>query len=255
MRLRKTILAAAALAIFFAPAVINVAVGNAQAVPNCGGQGAARHDATVANPYVCNLPGLDVTVTGPGGQPVTRHFAAQVTANGLTVSATFKMTGGVLPVDVPIRVSHHFGVSGGGGPSSENSGFIRAGQTTGTVTDSFPCRDGQFDVKAWFTANGDERGRVGGPWILNGTEATCLLAPGPTTTAPATTTTPTTPASVAPLPSVAPSVTSGSTQAPQAGVSGTLPATGHGEPVAIAVVVALFGAFLVVVARSKIARA
>ena len=49
-------------------------------------------------------------------------------------------------------------------------GTIPAGATSITLVDSAPCRLGQLDIKAVFTGNGDARGRIGGPWISNGTD-------------------------------------------------------------------------------------
>lgn len=164
--------------------------GTAHALPNCGGQHAAPH----AVPYDCALPGIDITVGG-----LTRHFSAVVHANGTNVSVDYLMTGGTLPVNVPIRITHHENISGAGLGSDTAAGFILAGQTTATLTDSSPCRAGQLDVMAVVTAPGSgDRFRVGGPWIENGTGCT------DTSSIPATVPTPPTTAPAVPVPPVVP---------------------------------------------------
>ncbi len=187
------------------------------ATPNCGGQNAAPQPV----PYTCNLPGIDITAQG-----ATRHFAAQVHADGNAVTITYLMTGGVLPVDVPIRIVHHEGISGAGGASDEATGVIPAGKTTATLTDSSPCRAGQLDVKAVDISNGSgDRFRVGGPWIQNGTGC------NETTTVPqSSTTVPVPPSSTAPPPASTPGSTPGSSvesTAPTSVGGGALPKTGH----------------------------
>jgi hypothetical protein len=198
---------------------------------NCGGQGAAPVAASADAPYVCTMPGIDITVQG-----VTRHFSGVLTANGTTVSVTFTMSA-PLPVAVPLVLIHHTGKSGDGQPEIRVEGSIPAGSTTATVVDSKPCQDGQVDAKAIFTKPGDERGRVGGPWIFNGTPEQCIdtQTSVPATTVPVATTVPGT---VAPLPSVpgtpAPSISQRAT---------TLPATGYpiAGPLLLAATVLGFG--------------
>jgi len=184
-----------------APACLSLA---SAAVPNCGGQSAAPQPV----PYVCNLPGIDITYQG-----VTRHFAAQVFADGTKVTVTFTMSA-PLPVAVPIRIVHHEGISGAGGSENESSGVIPAGATTAVLVDSAPCRNGQLDVKAVNTSNGSgDKYRVGGPWIRNGTG--CI----DTSTVPQSTTVPST--------TIAPPSTStpGSTTTPPGPVESTAPTT------------------------------
>lgn len=169
--------------------------GTAGALPNCGGQHAAPH----AVPYDCALPGIDITVGG-----LTRHFSAVVHANGTNVSVDYLMTlngqPAPLPVAVPIRITHHDGISGAGLGFDTAAGFIAAGATTATLTDSAPCRAGQLDVMAVVTAPGSgDRFRVGGPWIENGSGCTDI-----TSTVPATVPTPPTTAPAVPVPPVVP---------------------------------------------------
>jgi hypothetical protein len=201
---------------------------------NCGGQGAAPQPV----PYTCTLPGIDITVSG-----ITRHFSAVVSANGTSVTAVITMTGGLLPVNVPVKIVHHEGISGAGGNEDSAQGFILAGQTTATVVDSSPCRAGQLDVKAVDTSPGSgDKFRIGGPWITNGTG--CMDTQ---TTVPATTVASTVPAVTTPgAPTTAPTV-----PATDASRITALPATGTDLNWFIVSTAALlfFGAVLVVTGR------
>jgi hypothetical protein len=210
----------------------------AGAAPNCGGQSAAPQPV----PYDCDLPGIDITYQG-----VTRHFSAHVHADGTHVTVTYLMST-PLPVDVPIRIVHHEGVSGAGLASDSSQGVIPAGAVTATLVDSSPCRDGQLDVKAVFIGNGQSQGRVGGPWIRNGTDCTT------TTTVPQSSTTslPTSTSSSAPPPTTTPTSTVPSTvgstaptSPPQSGGGGAsstnLPATGSDLLPRALIGVVLFG--------------
>ena len=85
--------------------------------------------------------------------------------------------------DAPIRITHHIGISGAGGPRSVAEGVIPAGQTTATLSVTTPCFAGQVDIKFVFILDSQPQGRVGGPWIENGTGCT-----PPTTTTTTTTT-------------------------------------------------------------------
>lgn len=222
--------------------------GTAHALPNCGGQ----HAPPQPVPYDCALPGLDITV----GQ-TTRHFSAVVHANGTNVSVDYLMTGGTLPVDVPIRITHHDGISGAGLNSDTASGFIRAGSTTATLVDSSPCRAGQLDVMAVVTAPGSgSRFRVGGPWIENGTGCTDTTSI-PTSSTPATVPAPPTTTPAVPVPPVVPPSTGQGPPVPSvpAGppITGTLPATGSSEygPVTLAALLLGPGAAAIVVAATR----
>jgi hypothetical protein len=249
---------AAGLAAGIAALGLAASSAGAQTIPNCGGQGAARHDASVAAPYVCNLPGIDITQPGPNG-PVTRHFAAQVTVNGIIVSVTFKMTGGVLPVKVPVGIVHHFGVSGNPcsqpGDCPNASGNILPGQTTATVTDSKPCQDGQLDVKAVdISPSSGDTYRVGGPWILNGLASVCLLAPPPgETTVPTTAPATTVPATTVPGEATSiPASTGPTTTAARVSPGGTLPPTGSNDgPPAAAIAVLAFAVGTALIAFTR----
>jgi len=238
---RRLLIATAVLATgVTAPACLS---SPAHAAGNCGGQNATPQPV----PYTCNLPGIDLTVQG-----ITRHFSAVVNADGTRVTVQFIMTGGTLPVAVPIRIVHHEGISGAGGSENESQGTIPAGQTTATLTDSAPCRDGQLDVKAVFIANGQSQGRVGGPWIQNGTGCNATTTvPQSSTTLPVSSTVPpsptTTPASTVPS-------TVGSTapaSPPQSGGGGgthstQIPATGRDASPLILASAVLVGLGLVV---------
>jgi hypothetical protein len=200
-----------------ASACLSVGVANA-AVPNCGGQSAPPQPV----PYTCNLPAKAITYQG-----VTRSFSAVVNADGSRVTVQFVMSA-PLPVDVPIRIVHHESISGAGGAENESSGFIFAGQTTATLTDSAPCREGQLDVKAVNTSNGSgDAFRVGGPWIQNGTGCTVV-----TTTVPQSSTTVTAtsvPSSTVPPPASVPQPTTSAPTVPSVtskASGGTLPPTG-----------------------------
>ena len=220
--------------------------GTASALPNCGGQNAAPQPV----PYTCFLPGRDITYQG-----VTRHFSAVVFADGVHVTVTYTMSAPV-PVDVPIRIVHHTGISGAGLGSDQSQGFIPAGQTTATLVDSSPCREGQLDVKAVNTANGSgDNFRVGGPWIRNGDS--CI----DTTTIPSSSTTTAVTSSTVPPPSSTPGTrppvesTAPTSRPPVTSGGGTLPPTGNGLDIAgvgwLATLVVVAGGYLVHSTRKR----
>jgi hypothetical protein len=115
------------------------------------------------------------------------QVSAVLRADGQTVTVTYTL---VAPrtTDAPIRVTHHIGISGGGGPRSVAEGVIPAGQTTATLSVTTPCFAGQVDVKFVFVLDSQPQGRVGGPWIQNGTPPCTPPTTPPTTPPPSTTT-------------------------------------------------------------------
>ena len=157
--------------------------------------------------------------------------------------------------ETPIRVRWHDGINSGPA-AAEVSGVIPVG-STGPATLSLTALScgGQIDMTAVFTANGDSRGRVGGPFI---TIETCATAPTttPTSTPPdAVTTTPMTVSTSAPAPVT---TSTGSTSAAvvlaatvTSQPAGGLPATGGSgmNPAAAGVVASVVGAALVVLTR------
>jgi hypothetical protein len=123
--------------------------GQAHALPLCGGNQTVR-----PAPWTCvntkMIDGTEITVV------------LDVTAAG-AASATFTLATS-RPVDTPIRIRWHEGVSSGS--PDEASGMIPAG-SLGPVTLSVTTTTcgGQIDTKAVFTGNGDARGRVAAPFI------------------------------------------------------------------------------------------
>jgi hypothetical protein len=214
MKLRPLIVIGALAVAPTASACLSVGVANA-AVPNCGGQSAPPQPV----PYQCDLPGIDITASG-----FTRHFAAHLSADGTHVTVQWVMTGGVLPVAVPIQMIHHIGISGAGGPETAASGVVPAGQTTATLSVTSPCFAGQVDI--WAVSTGPNF-RVGGPWIQNGTGCTVV-----TTTVPQSSTTVTAtsvPSSTVPPPASVPQPTTSAPTVPSVtskASGGTLPPTG-----------------------------
>ena len=146
----------------------------AQSLPFCGGQNAAPQPV----PYTCTTQ----TQTIDGSQ-----VFAVLHADGQTVTVTYTLLA-PRTTDAPIRITHHIGVSGAGGTASIANGVIPAGQTTATLSVTTPCFAGQVDIKFVFILGSQPQGRVGGPWIENGTGCT---APTTTTTTTTVTTVPT----------------------------------------------------------------
>ena len=132
--------------------------GGAQALPFCGGQNAAPQPV----PYTCTTD----TRLIDGSQ-----VFAVVVADGRTVTVTYHLLA-PRSSDAQIRINHHVGVSGAGGPVSVASGVLVAGQTTATLVVTTPCVAGQIDIKFVFILSSQPQGRVGGPWIENGTGCT-----------------------------------------------------------------------------------
>jgi hypothetical protein len=191
-----------------------VALAGTAHAANCGGQSAAPQPV----PYTCELPGKVMSAVAPNGQTISRHVSAVLHADGEAVWVVYTMSA-PLPVNAPIRIVHHEGISGAGLDSDQSVGVIPAGQTTATLVDSSPCRAGQVDVKFWDITNGSgDAFRVGGPWITNGTDCTT-----PTTTVPGETTTTVVVTTVTTVPGAP-------TTSPAASAPGTssraLPATG-----------------------------
>ena len=116
------------------------------------------------------------------------QVSAVLHADGQTVTVTYTL---VAPrtTDAPIRITHHIGISGAGGQRSMAEGVIPAGQTTATLSVTTPCFAGQVDIKFVFVLDTQPQGRVGGPWITNGTGCTPPTTPPPSTTIPPPSTT------------------------------------------------------------------
>lgn len=149
-------------------ALVSGATASAQTPHNCGGQ----HAAVQPVPYTCvNARTIDGTL-----------FTAVSHADGTHVTVVITLDA-PRAVDTLARIIHHEGKSGMGGVENTSSGTIPAGATSITLVDSAPCRLGQLDIKAVFTGNGDSRGRIGGPWISNGTDCstTSTTSPPPAT--------------------------------------------------------------------------
>jgi LPXTG-motif cell wall-anchored protein len=184
---------------------------NGASVPNCGGQSAAEHPV----PYDCvSQKTIDGTT-----------FTASVHADGSHVTVVITLNAPRAD-DTSARIIHHEGNSGAGGQENTSSGVIPAGATSITLVDSAPCRVGQLDIKAVFTGNGDERGRVGGPWIRNGTDCmgTTTVVTTPTTS-PVTTSPTSSPITIPRSGSSSPT-TPATVSVPHGTVAGNLPATG-----------------------------
>jgi hypothetical protein len=141
----------------------------AQSLPSCGGQNAAPRPV----PYTCTTD----TRLIDGSQ-----VFAIVSADGQTLAVTFHLLA-PRSTDATIRIVHHIGTSGAGGSRAEASGLIPAGQTQATLMVATPCFAGQVDIKFVFTLDSQPQGRVGGPWITNGTGCTPTSTTSTTTTA------------------------------------------------------------------------
>jgi len=156
---------------------------SAQTLPFCGGQSAPPQPV----PYTCRTQLL--TIDGS-------QVSAVLHADGQTVTVAYTL---VAPrtTDAPIRITHHIGVSGGGGQRGVANGVIPAGQTTATLSVMTPCFAGQVDIKFVFVLDTQPEGRVGGPWIQNGT-APCTPPTTPPPSAPPTTPPPSAPPTTPP---------------------------------------------------------
>ncbi len=168
---------------------------------------------------------------------------ATVSANGQTITVVYQLAAPRSTASA-IRIVHHVGVSGSGDPETEAAGTIPAGAVTGTLTVTTPCRAGQLDIKFVFVLSSQSQGRVGGPWIQNGTG--CVPATTPTTVP--QTSTSTTGSSVATT--VPPSGAPETVTAPP--TTGTLPVTGGNNRTAALVGLSLLfggGALLVLTSR------
>lgn len=197
-------------------------------LPFCGGQNATPQPV----PYRCATK-LKLIAT--------RQVWADVFADGVKVEVTFHVLNPA-PVAVPVVIIHHEGTSGAGLALDSAKGVMAPGQATITLTDSSPCREGQLDIKYAFTENGQDQGRVGGPWIRNGENC----APPITSSPP-----PTTPPAVAPSASP-PAATPPPVVTSVAPVVVTLPKTGLAD---VLIVLALVGAAFVIVGAVVITRA
>ena len=211
--------------------------GGAQPLPFCGGQNAPPQPV----PYTCTTQ----TQTIDGSQ-----VFAVLHADGQTVTVTYTLLA-PRSTDAPIRITHHIGISGAGGPRSVAEGVIPAGQTTATLSVTTPCFAGQVDIKFVFILDSQPQGRVGGPWIENGTGCTTPTTTTTTpTTVPTTTPTSTTGSSVATsTPTTVPLSVSQST----AVATSTLPVTGKPGMSAytVALVVIVVGSALLVIAGAR----
>lgn len=218
----------------------NVAVGPPQTVPGypgCGGnskiQDVPPEGHTCANQRTYTFGAQSRTVT------------AVTTLNGDgTASSTYTLSAPV-PFNVKLRVRSHVGISSAPGPLADDvAGEIPKG-SAGPVTLSFVYTCGQIDVKAVFTDEGDERGRISGGFF-------CFSPPITTPTTTPTTVPTTVPGSSATGPTTVPG-SSGPAVSVSVSSAQTLPATGTGDsPVTyIAAVVMLGGALLVVAARRR----
>jgi hypothetical protein len=212
-------------------AALVVLAPSAHALPACGGQNAAPQPV----PYTC------VSAKTIDGTVVT----ATVTADGHKVTVSYQLATG-RATDTPIRIIHHPLVSGSAGVQSEADGVIPAGMQTATLSVATSCRAGQLDIKFLFVLGSQSQGRVGGPWIQNGTNCapattvvpTSISVPGSSVASSASTTT--TPARVLPATITRPRS------------AGQLPATGGGSPTAaLAALFALAGGVTLIVVASR----
>jgi LPXTG-motif cell wall-anchored protein len=213
--------------------------GTAEALPNCGG----NNDVKVAPLSCTNSRTIDGT---------TFTIVLDADAGGaMTISYTLDAP---RTTDTPIRVRAHRGISSNP-DTNEVAGTIPAGATSAVLTVQSNC--GQVDVKAVFTANGDARGRVAGPYIT--TADNCTSTPtteastvppttGPTTSTGGGSTTPSTPSSAAEttLPSGSTTPSGGSALSNRA-----LPETGSDAPLLLALGTALLVAGVVLVTKGR----
>lgn len=182
-----------------------------------------------------------------------RDYRVQGVSFTVSVIATFDGVGTgtadytlsrTLPQPVPIRVRSHSGVSSSSGPLIDDvSGVIPAGSTTARLTFMHDC--GQVDIKAVFTAEGDSRGRLAGPYVCWSPPSTVpdtapTTAPG--STVPSTTLPP------------GPGASSPPTSGPGASSARVLPATGNDGPsplLYLGLAALAGGAWIVVAARRR----
>jgi hypothetical protein len=142
--------------------------GTAAALPNCGG----NNDVKVAPLSCTNTRTIDGT---------TFTIVLDVdAAGGMTVTYTLDAP---RATDTPIRIRAHRGISSNP-DTNEVEGTVPAGATSAVLSVQNNC--GQVDVKAVFTANGDARGRVGGPFITTADNCSSTPATTAPTTAPPT---------------------------------------------------------------------
>ena len=235
----RRVLVAGAIVAFAVAAVLAVAgQTGAQSLPFCGGQNAPPQPV----PYTCTTQ----TQTIDGSQ-----VFAVLHADGQTVTVTYTLLA-PRTTDAPIRITHHIGVSGAGGPRSVAEGVIPAGQTTATLVVSTPCFAGQVDIKFVFVLDTQPQGRVGGPWIENGTGCTVVTTTTPTTIPTTPPTSPTTTPTTGPNTTGTTLTTSPTTPpstASERRISTTLPTTGGGgKGYNVALVAVVIGSLLVVIA-------
>jgi LPXTG-motif cell wall-anchored protein len=199
----------------------------AQGLPLCGGNQTIRPaPRTCFNTKL--IDGTEITVV------------LDVTASGVA-TATYTL-GTPRPVDTPIRMRWHEGISSG--PLvDEISGVIPAG-SLGPVTLQVRATQtcgGQIDTKAVFTGNGDARGRVAAPYVgldicnQPTTTAATTTTATTTTTASSTTSGSSTTTSVTTVPDSSTSPTTAGASVAQSSVPGSLPSTG-GERTRVALV-------------------
>lgn len=233
-----------------AVAVLTVSVASAllapaaeAALPQCGGNQTAR-----TAPRTCtNTKVIDGTAF---------TVVLDVTAAGVA-EVTYTLDAPRVG-ETPVRVRWHEGINSG--PSvAEVSGVIPIG-STGPATLSLTALTcgGQIDMTAVFTANGDSRGRVGGPFV---TIETCATASSTTSTTTPPGAVTTTPATVPSSSTSTPAPLTTSTASTSAAVvlaatvtnqpAGRLPATGGSgmRPAAVGVVALVVGAALVMLTR------
>ena len=240
-RAGRGMVAVGVMALASAVGVVLAGPGGAQPLPFCGGQNAAPRPV----PYTCTTQ----TQTIDGSQ-----VFAVLHADGQTVTVTYHLLA-PRATDAPIRISHHIGVSGAGGPRSTANGVIPAGQTTATLVVTTPCFAGQVDIKFVFILDTQPQGRVGGPWIENGTGCT---TPTTTTTTTTPTTTPITTVTTVPTSTAGSSVattTVPGTASQSSVAASTLPATGArgmgASTLALALGAVAVGVMLLVVAARR----
>jgi LPXTG-motif cell wall-anchored protein len=218
---------------------------------NCGGQGAAPRPT----PYTCTLPyiTIDGTVVGAVVRANGNAPVKGVSGTGVEVIISIKDGTPTRTVPTSVRIVHHEGISGAGGAFDEASGVMAPGQRTILLRDSAACRAGQLDIKFVFTGNGEPAGRIGGPWIENGTGCDSPPTTPPTTAAPPTTP----PTTITATPPGAPPVTPNTPTTPPANRPPTppgdrLPETGRDEgPALVAAVLMLAAGVALLILRGR----
>lgn len=175
MRIRSVLVGLTSVAAVAALGVVSVGrtaqvVTPLQGLPLCGG----NQDIKPA-PVTCT--NSKTFTFGTVTRTVTIVLNVPVGGAGSTVTYTLDKPA---PAAFDIRVVAHEGLSGQGlMVDSDVSGKFPAG-SVGPVVLTFNTGCGQIDIKAVFVANGDERGRVGAPYV-------CATAPVTTTTTTTTT--------------------------------------------------------------------